>query len=51
MTDDMEQKVNVDNSIQYLLETGQIQLCQYEALIKCDKDAQKLELLNDYLNL
>ena len=49
--ENMEQEISIDNSIHYLAETGQINAYQYIALRQCERDEEKVELLQEYLDL
>lgn len=51
LQENLEQEISVDNSIQYFTEIGYISLEQCINLRQCDRDEEKVELLNDYLNL
>ena len=49
MEDFFEKEVGIDNMIQYCMDTGQIQLCQFVELLQCESPEQKTELLKQHL--
>lgn len=51
LQENLEQEISVDNTIHYLTEIGYISLEQNINLRQCERDEEKVELLNNYLNL